>query len=55
MTKLHEGLEYKDFLDVAEIDTENMGEDTLAEQAQMVEEAKQAETQEESSPNETQE
>ncbi len=55
MTKLHEGLEYKDFLDVAEIDTENMGEDTLAEQAQMVEEAKQAETQEEASPNETQE
>lgn len=55
MTQIHEGLEYKDFMDVTEIDTENMGEDTLAEQAQMVEEAKQEETTEESSPNETQE
>ena len=55
MTQIHEGLEYKDFLDVAEIDTENMGEDTLAEQAQMVEEAKQEETAEEPSFGETQE
>ncbi|MCR5545391.1 MAG: glycosyl transferase, partial [Lachnospiraceae bacterium] len=48
MTKIHQGLEYKDFLDVAAIDTENIGEDTLAEQAQIVEEKKQEEQGQES-------
>ena len=41
MTQLHEGLEYKDFLDTASIDTENIGEDTLAEQQAIVDERKQ--------------